>query len=157
MGWLDYHLHEFRLVDASEREVVSIGIPSDEDPRHRPVKAGWKVPLARFFEKRAWHAPPALYAYDFGDDWQHVVIHEGMENAESSLPYPRCVARRCPPEDCGGVYGYAEFLRAIADRRHPEHKSMLECAGGAFDPDAFEPAAVVFDDPQTRWQKAFGR
>jgi hypothetical protein len=92
MGWLDYHLHEFRLLDAREQQVVSIGIPSDEDPEERPVLPGWEVKLSRFFERRAWHAPPATYAYDFGDDWQHVVIPEGMESAEESLSYPRCTA-----------------------------------------------------------------
>ena len=130
MGWLDYHLHEFRLLDRTEKQVVSIGIPTDDDPEDRPVIPGWDVPLSRYFERRGWHAPPAMYAYDFGDDWEHVLVHEGMESAEESLTYPRCVsgARRCPPEDCGGVHGYAEFLQAIANRRHPEHRSMLEWA-----------------------------
>jgi len=79
MGWLDYHLHEFRLLDAAEKQVVSIGIPTDEDPEDRPVIAGWEVRLSRFFERRAWHAPPAMYAYDFDDDWEHVVVHEGID------------------------------------------------------------------------------
>ena len=159
MGWLDYHLHEFRLLDRTEKQVVSIGIPTDEDPEDRPVIPGWEVRLSRFFERRGWHAPPAMYAYDFGDDWEHVLVHEGMESGEESLTYPRCVsgARRCPPEDCGGVHGYAEFLRAIANRRHPEHRSMLEWAGGGYDPDAFDPKAVVFDNPRQRWKKAFER
>jgi hypothetical protein len=159
MGWLDYHLHEFRLLDQTEKQVVSIGIPTDEDPEDRPVIPGWEVRLSRFFERRGWHAPPAMYAYDFGDDWEHVLVHEGMESGEDSLTYPRCVsgARRCPPEDCGGVHGYAEFLRAIANRRHPEHRSMLEWAGGGYDPDAFDPKAVVFDNPRQRWKKAFER
>jgi hypothetical protein len=60
MGWLGYHLHEFRLLDARERHVVSIGIPTDEDPENRPVRAGWEVRLSQFFERRAWHAPPAM-------------------------------------------------------------------------------------------------
>ena len=43
-----------------------------------------------------------MCAYDFGDDWEHVVVHED-ESADESLTYPRCMAgaRRCPPEDCG--------------------------------------------------------
>ena len=65
--------------------------------------------------------------------------------------------RRCPPEDCGGVHGYEEFLKAIANRRHPEHRSMLEWAGGTYDPDAFDPKAVVFDNSRKRWKKAFER
>jgi hypothetical protein len=157
MGWLDYHLHEFRLLDAGETGVVSIGIPSDDDPEDHPVIAGWEVPLSRFFERRGWHAPPATYAYDFGDDWEHALVHEGVESADPSLTYPRCVsgARRCPPEDCGGVHGYAEFLAAISDPEHPEHATMLQWSGGAYDPSTFDPEAVVFDDPRKRWKKAF--
>ena len=71
MGWLDYHLHEFRLLDAAARKVVSIGIPTDDDPDDRPVVAGWQVRLSEFFDRQGWHAPPAMYMYDFGDDWQH--------------------------------------------------------------------------------------
>lgn len=157
MGWLDYHLHEFRLLDAAEQQVVSIGIPSDEELEDRPVLPGWEVPLSRFFERRAWHAPPATYAYDFGDDWEHVVVHEGLEPADKSLTYPRCTggARRCPPEDCGGAHSYAEFLEAITDPNHREHHSRLQWAGGEYDPEAFDPSAVVFDDPRKRWKRAF--
>jgi hypothetical protein len=84
MGWLDYHLHEFRLLDTAERNLVSIGIPTDDDPEDRPVVPGWQVLLSKFFDQRNGHAPPALYAYDFGDDWQHVLAHEGMESADDT-------------------------------------------------------------------------
>ena len=90
---------------------MSIGIPTDDDPEDRPIDSGLDVPLSRYFERRGWHAPPAMYAYDFGDDWRAVLVHESMESAEELQTYPRCIsgARRCPPEDCGGVHGYAEF------------------------------------------------
>ena len=52
MGWLDYHLHEFRLLDAKEKHVVSIGIPTDDDPPERPVLPGWEVRLSRFDNPR---------------------------------------------------------------------------------------------------------
>jgi hypothetical protein len=73
--------------------------------------------LAEFFDRRNWHAPPAMYASDFGDDWQHVLVHEGFEPAHDERTYLRCVAGegRCPPEDCGGVHCYAGFLRVIVD------------------------------------------
>jgi len=51
MGWLDYHLHEFRLLDAAKKRVVSIGIPTDEDPEDRPVIPGWKVRLSTYFQR----------------------------------------------------------------------------------------------------------
>ena len=157
MGWLDSHLHEFRLLDPMEKHSMSIGIPTGEDPADRPVVPSWDVSLSGFFERRGWHALPVLYSYDFGDDWEHMLVHESMQPAESSQAYPRCVAgaRRCPPEDCGGPAGYARFLAAISNRRHPEHKAMLAWAGGTFDPDVFDPAGVRFDDPATRWRVAF--
>lgn len=159
MGWQDCHLHEFRLLDGGEKRMMSIGIPTDETPAERPVVAGWKVPLSGHFESRPWHTLPTLYAYDFGDDWEHVVVHEGMEPAEPSLNYPQCLggARRCPPEDCGGVHGYAEFLKVIANPKHPEHTSMMHWSGDTYDPDAFDPQGVVFDDPRKRWTTAFQR
>jgi hypothetical protein len=44
----------------------------------------------------------------------------------------------CPPEDCGGIWGYYDFLKAIQDPKHEEHESMLEWVGGGFDPDEFD-------------------
>lgn len=159
MGWQDCHLHEFRLLDPGEKRLLSIGLPTNGTPRDRPVVLGWKEALSDYFPSRSWHALPTLYAYDFGDNWEHVVVHEGMEPAEPALKYPRCLggARRCPPEDCGGVHGYADFLKIIINRKHREHASLLEWAGGSYDPDAFDPQDVVFEDPFKRWKTAFGR
>ena len=59
---------------------------------------------------------------------------------EPKAKYPRCIdgKRACPPDDCGGAYGYEEFLEAIQDRKHEEHHEMLEWVGGKFDPEAFD-------------------
>lgn len=74
----------------------------------------------------------SFYAYDFGDGWEHALIHEGMEIAKRSMRYRRCVsgAHGCPPEDCGGPHRYAELLKVIANRKHPRHKSMVEFVHG---------------------------
>ncbi len=159
MGWLDYHLHEFRVIDADQKQMALIGIPTGEEPEDRPCVAGWQVPVSSYFGYGPYHAMPALYVYDFGDDWEHLLVYEGLESAEHALKYPRCVsgARRCPPEDCGGVHGYAEFLVTIADPTHPEHASTLTWVGGHYDPDAFDPRAVVFENPRKRWKIAFER
>ena len=47
-------------------------------------------------------------------------------------------ARTCPPEDCGGTGLYADLLKIVQNRRHKEHKSMMEWLGGKHDPDAFD-------------------
>jgi hypothetical protein len=59
-------------------------------------------------------------------------------------------ARRCPPEDCGGGWGYGQFLSVIADPAHDEHEETLVWCGGSFDPEEFAPTGVVFDDPDER-------
>lgn len=153
MGWKDYHLHEFVLVDSNTQRPLRIGIPDDEMPEERPCLAGWKVPMARFL---TYGTDPVRYRYDFGDDWEHTLEFEELLPADGGS-YPRCVggAGACPPEDVGGTRGYAEFLRAIRNRRHPEHRAMLQWVGGAFDPRRFEPASIEFDNPRERWKIAF--
>jgi hypothetical protein len=95
---------------------------------------------------------PIVYTYDFGDNWRHLIWFETYATSESGIRYPRCVggARRCPPEDCGGVGGFENFLAAIQNRWHPEHKSYLEWVGGSYDPEEFNPQTVHFDDPSER-------
>jgi hypothetical protein len=81
-----------------------------------------------------------LYIYDFGDYWRHRIVVEKVLPAEVGTKYPACIGgrRACPPEDCGGPWGYQECLAAIADPDHEEHESMLTWVGGSFDPDAFD-------------------
>lgn len=159
MGWQGYHLHEFRVVSPKSNRLERLGVPDPECPDERPVTPDREVRLTGYFNWDTASSPPAVtYVYDFGDDWHHAVIFE-TPGAAGSLSVPRCIggARACPPEDCGGVQGYEEFLRAIADPRHPEHAEMIEWSGGRYDPDAFDPVKVVFDNPQQRWKKAFRR
>ena len=84
------------------------------------------------------------YQYDFGDDWEHVIKIEKTMPAEPKTKYPRCIdgKRACPPEDCGGAYGYETLLETIQDRNHDEHAEMLEWVGGKFDPEKFSAKRV---------------
>ena len=157
MGWQDCHLHEFRIIHPQSGKLERMGIPDPDFPDERPCLADWDVRVSDYFNwDTASEAPTASYLYDFGDGWQHLVTLEAVGSAGSGR-LPRCVggARACPPEDCGGVHGYEEFLRAIADPRHPEHAAMLEWSGNAYDPDAFDPTRVAFDNPRQRWTEAF--
>ncbi len=79
------------------------------------------------------------YEYDFGDGWTHELVLEKILPVEETAVYPRCLAgeRACPPEDCGGIWGYENFLNAIQNPQHLEHARYLEWVGGAFDPEQF--------------------
>ncbi|MHB0947955.1 MAG: plasmid pRiA4b ORF-3 family protein [Gemmatimonadaceae bacterium] len=128
-GWTDSHLHQFNhrgtYYSAPERE---FGMPTSSE---RQTRLG---DLLRRPKDRL------LYEYDFGDGWEHDVVVESITEAVPGLRYPRVIAgrRACPPEDVGGVSGYAQLLEAIRDRAHEEHESMLDWVGGNFDPERFD-------------------
>jgi hypothetical protein len=69
-----------------------------------------------------------------------VLLVEKILPPEEGVQYPRCLAGRgaCPPEDCGGIYGYYEKLEALRDPKHPEHRELIHWIGEDFDPDAFD-------------------
>ena len=155
MGWLDYHLHQFSIKRPHAHKHTEIGIPDDEgfydDIKILPC---WDTDLSSYFTDLG---VTALYRYDFGDDWEHDVLLEGLMIREKGSKYPRCVEgeRRCPPEDCGGVPGYFDFLEAVLNPMHDEHHRMVEWYGSKYDPDDFDPERVKFDNQKKRWKRAF--
>jgi hypothetical protein len=155
MGWLDSHLHEFRVVlDSKSGRIGRYGIPIDDMLEQPPVQPDWTVKVSDVVSPGDL---PILYVYDFGDDWRHTVVYEGGVQVDKRANCPRCVsgARRCPPEDCGGVHGYAELLEAIRDPKPERHAELLDWLGGVFDPDDFDARELRFDDPKKRWKFAF--
>ena len=150
MGWKDTHLHEFKVVHPESGEPSRLGIPDPDGIDERPCTPGWEVPLSDCF---GWESLPegasAHYLYDFGDSWRHLVALEDVL-PRGALKSPRCIAgaRACPPEDCGGVNGFTEFLEAIADAGHPEHAELLRWVGGSYAPEAFDPAGVKFSESE---------
>ncbi len=151
MGWLDYHLHLFRITKPALNEIHEIGIPDEYELDFLP---SWELAISDYFTLEN---NSAEYEYDFGDSWQHEVILEKILSKEIASKYPKCIAgeRACPPEDCGGIGGYQEFLDAIFDPNQGERETMLEWVGGSFDPETFDPRQVSFDDPEKRWKIAF--
>ncbi len=131
MGWEDYHLHLFEIGG------ILYMAPSPDDPFAPGEKNERRVKLADV-------APPEkakfLYKYDFGDGWEHTILVEKVLPPNPELRHAVCLAgkRSCPPEDCGGPWGYADFLEAIRDPDHEEHEGFLNWVGGEFDPEEFD-------------------
>ena len=129
LGWTDSHLHAFEVAGQT------YGTPHSEYPNATRNEARVRLNEVLLKEKDS-----MLYEYDFGDGWEHKVVLEKIIPSTPDLSAPSCIAgaRACPPEDCGGVGGYEEFLEAIRDPFHPEHEAMLEWIGGDFDPKYFD-------------------
>ena len=154
MGWLDYHLHEFRILDPRSGTEMRLGIPDEDFPAERPVTADWtEFPL----DYTRGRPHQIEYIYDFGDHWHHAVVFEDFVDEDRPGKRPRCIGGggACPPEDCGGPHGYAELLAILDDPTHPEHEEYMEWAGGPIDPASFSADAIRFDDPKKRWELAF--
>jgi hypothetical protein len=70
--------------------------------------------------------PRFVYEYDFGDGWEHDVVLVGPGGAPGLVEGKGA----CPPEDCGGPWGYQELQQVLAHPRNPEHADRLEWLGG---------------------------
>ncbi len=129
MGWEGYHLHDFQIGDG----VTFAGPDLDSDHVIDERRVTVKQMLPRVGSTLTWQ-------YDFGDSWHHVVTVEAMNEPDSEARYPQVLdgARACPPEDCGGTYGYARLLESLADPADPEHDDMIQWAPDGFDPEAFD-------------------
>jgi hypothetical protein len=155
MGWLDYHLHQFSIKRPHAHKFTEIGIPDEEEFFDDiEILPGWYVDVSSYFTDLG---VLANYKYDFGDGWEHGILLEGLLIKEKGTKYPQCVEgeRKCPPEDCGGVPGYFDFLEAVLNPMHEEHKRMIAWYGSKYDPDDFDPKKVRFDNPKKRWKIAF--
>lgn len=142
MGWEDYHLHQFEVMNMKHGEPYFIGSPDDSEWSGLEVRPGNKVRIASYFSPTT----DALYEYDFGDGWRHKITLEKIIPAEPGVSYPRCLSgkRACPPEDCGGIWGYESLLEILKDPNHEEYQERIEWLGGDFDPEAFNPQDVQF-------------
>lgn len=131
MGWLGGHLHSFEaggeLYELPDED--DFGFPRAAD--ERKFRLVGVLPAVK---------SKMLWSYDFGDGWKHDVVVEAIEARRTDVVYPVCIAgkRACPPEDCGGPWGYGDLLAALNDPAHEEHELLTEWAPPGFDADAFD-------------------
>lgn len=83
-----------------------------------------------------------VYEYDFGDSWRHDIVVERVQSVETR-PKPLCLqgGRACPPEDCGGAYGYADLLKALK-KPTKRNAELREWLGDDYDPEFFDLAST---------------
>jgi len=130
LGWTDSHLFEIRAGGAGW------GLP-DPDWPDGPLDAR-KAKLRDILEDAG--VKTLRYLYDLGDGWEHTIKIERLVDAEPGALYPRLIeaSGRCPPEDVGGPWGYAEILEAVGDKKHERHAEIREWLGDDFDPTVFD-------------------
>ncbi len=132
MGWQNSHLHSFTIqgtsfgakTDPMGDQLGTEDLDEDEfELRDLRLRARSKFG----------------YMYDFGDSWDHEILLEKVLAYQPGFS-PCCIKgeRACPPEDCGGVWGYYAKLEALSDRNHPEHDEVAEWMDPKFEAKKFD-------------------
>ena len=135
-GWGGHHLHVF------ETPYGEFGT-ADAGLDHLPEESVTLEQVAPRAQSKI------RYTYDFGDDWEHEILLEKILDPDPAVSYPRCTGgrRAAPPDDCGGIWGYAELLDVLAKPDHPEHQAILDWLGlenaVEFDPAEFDADEVT--------------
>jgi hypothetical protein len=133
MGWRNAHLHEFVAGG------ISFSDPAEED-NYDPIDER-RLRLSQLIRRPG---DRITYVYDFGDGWLHDLMLERVVHEPPVRSSVVCLAgaRACPPEDCGGIGGYAAFLAAIGDPTDDRHDELRDWIGGHFDSEHFDLGAV---------------
>ncbi len=98
-----------------------------------------KIPIATIFRAVG---TKFTYIYDFGDDWTHKIELEAV--SPELMDDAICLSGKgaCPPDDCGGIYGYERLKQTMKDPKDPEYADMKEWLGleedDEFDPNEFD-------------------
>ncbi|MBP7653881.1 plasmid pRiA4b ORF-3 family protein [Candidatus Dependentiae bacterium] len=153
MGWTDSHLHMFNIKNPNTGNKENIGIYKDE---YSPPNMlfDWMEYIKNWFTMEN---NTAIYEYDFGDFWEHIIELEKILPAIPKQKYPVCIGgeNACPPEDVGGIGGYEEFVKIIYDFQHPERPEYLQWVGGRFIPTEFNSTSIKFTKPGHRLNRLF--
>jgi hypothetical protein len=133
MGWENSHLHQFSIAGDRYGDPQLLGGMDDIK-----IKNSRKTKLSDILPAKG-QKFRFKYEYDFGDGWEHEVLFEGCPEPAKGNNYPLCLEgeRACPPEDCGGIWGYYDLLAALADPTHEQHDDFMEWIG-EIDPEKFD-------------------
>jgi len=133
MGWTNSHLHQF----IKNRTFYTLRMQDDDlwDEMDNVDYKKMKISDLLKIEKEK-----IVYEYDFGDSWEHDIILEKILPIDNNIKYPVCLTGKmnCPPEDCGGVWGYSDMLEVLKNPDHEEYESYIEWLGEEFDPEFFD-------------------
>ncbi|MFZ4401096.1 MAG: plasmid pRiA4b ORF-3 family protein [Bacteroidales bacterium] len=134
-GWFDYHLYLFSPEGYGSYPMITNDEESDDD---QSIMSD-KIKLSKIFKNEG---DKYVYIYDFGDDWKHKIVLEKILAEKTKTADCLDGKGACPPEDCGGPWGYENLLLILADKKHEEYAEMAEwvglCEGEEWDVNEFD-------------------
>ena len=151
MGWSGYHLHQFRKGD----DLYVPAYQSDDNDMDGffgcRQHASEEFVIADILREKG---KTVIFEYDFGDDWQHDVRLSSVADYAADEPHRiKFVGgkRACPPEDCGGVWGYEELCEEEPSMEDMSKEYREMCKMGLInprseDPNCFDPEEFDAED-----------
>ena len=123
-GWYNCHMYQFAPGGWGSSPVFKVPDPEFDEPDG--AKDSTMVKLSEVFNTPG---QKYNYKYDFGDDWDHQVTLE--EITEGRVIRAICLAGKgaCPPEDCGGPWGYSRLLEVLNGPKDIEYKETRAWVG----------------------------
>ena len=110
-GWWGEHLYQFQRHPFDGGWTVADPYAEDDPWSEEPENAH-ETNVLQFIQQMG--LEKFVYVYDFGDSWVHDITVESIDK-EAVLDHPICLAGKgaCPPEDCGGPWGYEELKKEM--------------------------------------------
>ena len=151
MGWYDSHLYSFSPSgyrstpwieeDGDDLDLSALGFEDRESISAENIK------LSDVFDAKG---QTFTYIYDFGDDWIHTITLEEIDKLNIS-PKPKLIGGKgaCPPEDCGGPWGYENLKMVLADKKHPDYQDIKDWLFGYDDFD--DENDEMFEEEEHLW------
>jgi hypothetical protein len=125
-GWEDTHNYQFWFMN----EIIRKNCEDHDDP---------SIPaeLAELADFGIAKGDLIEYEYDLGDSWIHHIKVLKIYDSQEDEKFPRCIeaVRACPPEDIGGISGYAQMVNTLSQPDLPEYRELLDWLGSQYDPD----------------------
>jgi hypothetical protein len=150
MGWTNSHLHQFRVGELLYSDLRHNSPEFEGDPE---ILDEHKATLQQVAPQQK---DMLGYEYDFGDSWDHqITVEKILPPDPAAATVALCLdgARACPPEDCGGPWGYYNLLKILRNPKHEEHDSMKEWLGRPLDPEAFDVEKVNSYLRKLKWPR----
>lgn len=133
MGWRNSHLHHF----IKNQTFYTQKMEEDDFWEEMNNVDYSEIKVSDLLKKEN---DKIVYEYDFGDGWEHDIILEKIEKDGANENIPICLAGKnnCPPEDCGGIWGYLNMLEVLKDPNHEEYEEYVYWLGDEFDSAYFD-------------------
>lgn len=145
MGWDNSHLHQFKYGNKIFKNRACI--EKDDEMFLGLLLCRTEVcdtedySVSMIFKEKG---KRVRFEYDFGDGWEHDIwLKKIREYGPDEAPCIKILkgVGTCPPEDCGGIWGYENILEIWGKKRKTtEERELLEWSGieKDFDPEYFD-------------------